>query len=61
MAKEKKKLKKAIESIEEQIRIHEKKIEEHGHEQPWLGEYWKKQIKIFEEAKRDKEKRLSNV
>lgn len=57
--KRKKRLKKGIESINEQIEIHEekkKKAEEEGKRE--LAEYYVKEIKELEQTKERKEKQL---
>jgi len=53
----KKKIEKAIESLEKQKALHIKKIKEHDKEKEYLTEYWEKQIKAFEkEIERRKKK-----
>ena len=59
MVKRKKKLKKGIDSIQEQIDIHEEKkslAEESGNEE--LVEYYTKEIEAKERAKKEKETML---
>jgi len=59
MVKRKKKLKKGIESIQEQIKIHEEKkslAEESGQEE--LVDYYNKEIEAKRKAKKEKEAML---
>jgi len=60
MAKRRKKLKKGIGSLEEQIRLHKMKREEALKEgNAERAEYYKKEIETFENIKDKKEKQLS--
>ena len=54
----KKKIKKSIESLDQQIREHEKKIEDYNGKDYILIPYWKKEIKIRKTQKAEKEKKL---
>jgi len=55
---EKKKIKKAIKSFEEQIKKHEKKISEYEGKKDYLKEYWKREISGLKKKKEKLEKRL---
>lgn len=58
MAKREKRLKKGIESIEKQIKLHREKIKRFGDEKDYLEGYWEKQIEVFEKEKKKKERKL---
>ena len=58
MVKRKKRLEKQIKGIEKQILLHKEKIFNYGNEKSYLQDYWEKQIKDFEEAKKEREKKL---
>ncbi len=54
-----KKLKKSIESFEERIKEHERKIEEfEGEEDSPIINYWEKEIKQFKKEKEERERKL---
>ncbi len=55
---DKKKIAKAIKSLEEQIEKHKLKIKSHGKDKDYLMDYWEKQIKVFEEEIRKKRRKL---
>jgi hypothetical protein len=56
--KSKKNIQKSIESYDKIIEEHKEKIEKFGDENPWLKDYWEKQIEVFEENKEKEMKRL---
>jgi hypothetical protein len=56
--KSKKKIEKSVESFERLIEEHKEKIEKYGNEQPWLTDYWGKQIEEFEKQKEKEKKKL---
>lgn len=58
MVKNKKRIKKSIESYEKLIKEHIGKKEKFGEDKPWLKEYWEKQIQEFEKQKEKEKKRL---
>lgn len=53
-----KKLKKSIESFEERIREHKRKIEEDDGKNDFLTNYWEKEIKNFKKKKKEQERKL---
>ena len=53
--KNKKKIKKSIDSYDKIIEEHEHKIKKFGDEKPWLKNYWENQIEEFKHQK-EKEK-----
>ncbi len=54
-----KKLRKSIESFEERIKEHERKIEEYeGEEDSPIIDYWEKEIKNFKNEKKEREGKL---
>ncbi len=61
MAKRKKRLEKQIEGIQKQIDLHHVKVEEYGHEKPWLPDYREGQIEDLEIRKKDREKKLKKL
>ena len=58
MVKNKRKIKKSIESYDKRIEEHREKIEKFSHEKPWLKKYWETQIKVLEENKEKEKKKL---
>ncbi len=58
MSERNKKLKKSIESIEQQIKKHKEKIKLFSSDKPWLADYWNKQIEKFEEEKMKKRSKI---
>ncbi|MBI2629718.1 hypothetical protein HYW76_01325 [Candidatus Pacearchaeota archaeon] len=58
----KKKILKSIDSFEERIKEHEKKIEDYeqaGGKDYSLIEYWEKEIETFKKFKKDKEDKIN--
>lgn len=56
--KSKKKIEKSIESYDKLIEWHEDKIEKFGDEQPWLKNYWEKQIETLKDNREKEKKKL---
>jgi len=56
--KSKKSIQKSIDSYDKLIEEHKEKIERFGDENPWLKDYWEKQIEVFEENKEKEKKRV---
>ena len=56
--KSKKSIQKSIDSYDKLIEEHKEKIEKFGEENPWLKDYWEKQIEVFEENKEKEKKRV---
>ncbi|MEK6926920.1 MAG: hypothetical protein AABX11_00660 [Nanoarchaeota archaeon] len=54
----KKRLEKGIESLEEQIKLHQEKIDNYVGSNPYLIEYWGREI---EDMKKRKENRKSKI
>jgi len=54
----KKKIKKAIESLDRQIREHEEKVKAYSGKDYTLSEYWKKEIEVRKKQKAEKERKL---
>jgi len=55
----KKKIRKAIESLDKQIKKHEKKIRDYEGSNEYIMGYWEKEIKIRRMQKAEKEKKLN--
>lgn len=54
----KKRIKKGIESLEERKREHEEKIENYSGDKDYLVDYWRKEIKGFDERINERKRKL---